>query len=325
MDRLLGRGKKPAAAAPKPPARGVAPLEGDDDHAPTREMGPRASAAAPDDQKTTAIRDVSALAKSDGVGKPPAVLVEDEEPAAPKQPSTPKPGLVEQVKAEVARLLEPLAQRLEALEGTVSGLVERLDNNDTSINSIIDELEGPDPDSDAYKEAKAAGTLEPGLKDKLAALHGVQAELDAVRQGMEGVSGVVVDLVGPNGERIPSMVDDHARVTRDLLVYILKTKEDPDEKDLEQVVVERGTATARDVLEGMVKNPQLVKATLANIANVSVVELDAAEPDSDLGKKRKVIEKLTQGVVARAEYYLENLKWDELEQKADAYRASLKS
>lgn len=182
--------------------------------------------------------------------------------------------LLEQIKATVDGLLSPIRERLSSLESLgerVSQLEESLRQNDEMLDSVIEEINGPAPDSD--EAGQAAEECSPrGISAEVAslssALSGLRTQLlgpdpaETLAQ-FEGApivptmlehiietSNYTMGIVGKDGERIPSIVDKITLLdAKTIAIELLKDSTDP--AKVRQAAIEAGPDTAKDILAAL--------------------------------------------------------------------------
>jgi hypothetical protein len=258
------------------------------------------------------------------------------EAAAPeKKPEIDIPALLEKIKATVKGLLKPVEDKLAELEGKVAGLAddvasakETAEGNDEMITEILTSIEGPAPNAPDEEKADKDGKPVLGLRGELSLLRAqllganpakVLAEFEnespialLFEQVVENTTNLH-EVIGKNGERIPSLVNDNAKLTAKTLV-IEMLKPEPDEAKLKQASIERGPDTAKDVLAALAGSEEYA------VEVVGALYLEPAESLETADKKEQIIAS-AKAVGQRAQFYLGRLDWEALEQQALDYRA----
>ncbi len=261
-----------------------------------------------------------------------------EAPAAGKKPEIDIPALLVKIKETVKGLLKPVEDKLAELEGkinelggTVEEIKETADGNDEMITDILTSIEGPAPDSSEEDKVDADGKPVLGLRGEVAQLRtqllGTNAEEVLESFGGEGAIPLLLEqvienttclqeVVGKNGERIPSLVSDNAKLTAKTLVLEM-LKPAPDEEKLKQAAIERGPDTAKDVLAALAGSEEYAVEV---VGAIYLAPADSLDDPKNAGTKATVVAN-AKAISQRAQYYSERLDWDALEQQAANYRA----
>ncbi|MEW6035013.1 MAG: hypothetical protein AB1529_00230 [Candidatus Micrarchaeota archaeon] len=276
--------------------------------------------------------------------EPPALS--SVEPAGPKPapeaaspaPKKPDADVIAQVKAAVAEVVKPLQERVKTLEAGLAALKKQLygDDEEEAVAPFKDEDGNVRPIVGLmYAEVMEVGDGIETLKGQLlgddegAALAPFVDGDGNVRPIVPLLYGETIEvgdkleaLGGENGERIPAMVSDNAKVTADLLVAIMvdgKLNVD----NVVRVAVERGPQTVKALLGTFVENPGFVEEILARFEKVLVTKLQDAEAvkkDQKLAAVKAKIDARVQDVAKRSEYLLKKLDWQAVEAQAEEYR-----
>ncbi|MCI0503854.1 hypothetical protein L0Y65_04030 [Candidatus Micrarchaeota archaeon] len=256
---------------------------------------------------------------------PPAAA----KPAAEKSLDVPK--LLEQITRSVKKLLVPIEERLGKLEEALAG-------NDETLNQIIENISGPNPDDPEANAVDDEGRPVIGLAGQVAAVSDALEELRTQLLGanpsdtLENFGGnaavpmlleqlmetatQVNEVVGKDGERIPSIVNSNTKLTAKTLV-IEMLKAEPDLARLRQAAIEGGPDTSKDILEALAGSEEYALEVVSALYLAPAESLD----DADKAQLKAEISATAKAVGQRAAYYHENLDWNAIEQEAAEWRA----
>ncbi len=322
-----------SAKAPKaPPSPAVVPMP---------RAAPRVVAPPP------ARRSPVALVPSAPVEAPAEATEEAAAPASAPAPSE-KPkgdmaGLLEKLKSTVESLLAPvkeqiegLAKKVEELGTQVAAMQETVSGNDETITQFGEGLDGIEQklgtlrtDLDTLKGTveqndQTVTSLAEGLDELSGQLLGEKPEEALAAFGGQPVvpllleqvtetAGYMDAVVGTDGERIASFVNDNTTLTAKTFAIEL-LKKTPDEAKLHRAAVERGYETSRDVLSELAANEEYAIEVVGALYLAPAESLD----DADKAQLKAGVVANAKAVSARADFYIKKLDWSAIEKEGKA-------
>ncbi len=218
---------------------------------------------------------------------------------------TDESGNITERRPSIRKALRGLGEKAGALETGVGELKGRVDDTDSNVANILNEITGTEG-ADGYVVEEADGK-----KERRASVWKAIADL---QEGNDSSAAALRGLLGKNYGRLHALVVSHEIQTRKVLVKALRDA-DYLEK-VKQVAIEQEPDTVKMILEAFA-DKDLVRLSLAQEQKSSIEKLDdpnLLKNDPQVKKLHDWVNSVSPQVVERAGECLAHISWDECEE-----------
>lgn len=206
-----------------------------------------------------------------------------------------------------------LLQRVTALETLVSQQAELLKKLGdiprqfaTLCRNLFGDLSQPEVMADFMRRFSADGKTAPeGI------LVGLDSDIEEEGKRVDALEGVNAKVFGKNG-RYVAVAADLLEATADRLILGLLNKNDLEDKEVIDFAEKlEDPSLLREYLEFVVSNHEYVREQVAYSMGEKLSDLSVNDANAKTTAKRQWVESRTKLITDRAQYYLENVAWDE--------------